>query len=226
MMNLKKAKFKWKYIIVALAMIVGGVTMLFNNCAPNMFTANRYVGDVSASSLNGGMFDKVDSPVVVFTSNQQFQSMLNVTGQADAMTGTEKSEYDLRAASLAGESNVVGINAPMMVGTTSLAGEVCNGLLTKEKALAPAMRKFFAGVDFTKAVSGNSPDAYSASAEAMAQAFYNRDLTQDEQQILTGFYTQFIKDLPAANAAQAAQTSNLYLSLCSAMLSSFDSMTY
>jgi len=159
-------------------------------------------------------------------SDQTFQSMLNVTGQAGAQTNTQVTEFNLRTSSLSDTDSLSMVNAPLMVAATSLAGEVCNGLVAKEKAMAAASRLFFNGVDFTKPVSQNNAQAYSDSASAMAQAFYGRALDPDEQAALSQYYVDFGKGLTGTLATNANQTSVLYITLCAAMLSSFDALTF
>jgi len=204
--------------------LVGLSTLTFN-CGGQKFQS---AGVSESSSLGGvtpGVYDKPVSPYALMTGEQQFQSMLNVTGQA-MPTPAQVTEYSLRQGALADNDNLAVVSAPLMMGSTSLAGEVCNGLLVKEKALAAAARTFFAPVDFTKTIAANSAQAFSTSAESLAQALYGRSLKVEEQSILSAFYAEFTGQLTAAEAAQTAQTTALYLSLCSGMLATFDSMTY
>ena len=204
--------------------MVSLATLMFN-CGGRQFKSAGNHETSSASITTPGAFDKPSSPYAQMTAEQQFNSMLNVTGQS-AASGTLKAEYVLRQGSLADNDNLAGVTAPLLMASTSLAGEVCNGLLVKEKAMAAASRTFFQQIDFTKTIAANSGTAYSASAEALAQALYGRSLTTDELAILVAFYTEFNAGLTAAQAAQPAQTGVLYLSLCSGMLGSYDSMTY
>lgn len=175
--------------------------------------AEKKMFDVSSSSM------KSSSPWVMLTFNQQYQSMLNVTGQTQ--TASQKAEFELRSGALAGSDGVDGINGPMMIAATSLAGEVCNGLIIKEKA--SSQRRFFSGVDFNQTLKNHSPDTFMKVASTMAGNFYARQLREDETKELTDFYKEFVT---GAGTADATQLKNVYLSLCSAMLSSFDSMTY
>lgn len=225
-MNIKtKIQLKWKRIAAVTVGLVALSTMSFN-CSLRQFEAVSASSDLSSFDVTPGSFDKPVSPYALMTSEQTFQSMLNVTGQTASRTPAQVNEYNLRTSSMSDNDSLATINAPLTMATTSLAGEVCNGLLAREKALASANRKFFSGIDFTKGVSQNSADAYAAAASSMGQAFYGRSLASAEQQVLIAFYSEFVGSLTAAQLTAAAQTNNLYLSLCTAMLSSFDSINY
>jgi hypothetical protein len=210
-----------------LVLCLGGLSTLTFNCGGSKFHSDKS-GLTDQSSMGGGVtpgsFDKPISPYAMLTGEQMFASMLNVTGQT--VTTAQKNEYNLRTGALADVDSLAVVNAPLMMATSSLAGEVCNGLIAKEKGLAAASRSFFPQVDFTKSIAQNSPNAFAAAAQMMAQAFYGRDLSDEEQQILTAYYSEFVAALPANQANQTAQTSNLYLTLCAGMLSSFDAMIY
>ncbi len=222
---MNKLNLKKSIRVVAVSGFMLSLATLMFNCGGKQFRSAGNDETSSASVTTPGAFDKPSSPYAQMTAEQQFNSMLNVTGQA-APSGTMKAEYILRQGSLADNDNLAGVTAPLLMASTSLAGEVCNGLLSKEKAMAAASRTFFQQVDFNQTIAANSAAGYSASAEALAQALYGRSLSAEEQAILVGFYTEFNADLTAAQAAQPAQTGALYLSLCSGMLASYDSMTY
>jgi hypothetical protein len=218
-------KLKWRRISVLVAAMAGLSTLTFN-CAPSMFQSSRFMS-LSSSSSSTGIFDAPKtSPYVLMTSKQTYQTMLNVTGQAQAATNTQNQEYNARSGSLSDNSNLTSLTAPMQMAMTSLAGEVCNGLVSKEIALDPASRHFFTQVDFKSAPAQNTSAAFEAAVGVMAQSFWNRAPTAGESALFGQFYADFIGGLTGNNAKSATQTKNLYLATCTAMLSSFDTYTY
>lgn len=201
------------------------IATCYTNCSPSMFKpAGSGSGDFSSTGCEPNCFSKPSSPYTMMTSLQVFSSMLNVTDQNGAISTSMRQEYDARTGSLADNDNLAVINAPLQMATTSMAGEVCNGLLGREGALAAADRKFFNQVDFTRNMAGNSPAAYAAAVDSMAIAFWGRGVNDEERQAMNEFYSDYASSYGATGSAQdqVRVTRKLYLSACSAMLSSFD----
>jgi len=213
-MKMKNLSQKWTRISMIVAGMTAMVTLTFN-CAPSVFqSAKGGSGSFDLFSI----FDKPNAPISLMTAEQTYRSMLNVTGQTAAPVGT--AEYNLRFASMSATDSLANINSPLLLASTSLAGEVCNNLLNAEKA--SDARRFFNGVNFSAGQNAGAADLYAAAVEAMAQAFWGRPLNAEEASILTGFYTSFTTG--ANNNADL--TNDLYLGTCAAMLSSFDSLVY
>lgn len=215
-----------------LLIILGGmvsVATFYTNCSPSSFQAAHSTHQSSTGFGCTKCFDKPASPITMMTSFQIFSTMLNVTeqnGNVDPQ-GSLKREYDARSGSLADNDNIAGVNAPLQMAATAVAGEVCNSLLTREQALGINGRKFFNGVNFGANLAGNTSSAYASSTEAMAQAYWGRSMTPDEMKIMNDFYADFVSSFGTQGAAaeQVRATRKLYLSACSAMLSSFDAIS-
>lgn len=212
--------FRVKQFVIILAGMAGLSTLSFN-CAPSLFQSSDY-SYLNNSSTSVDVFGDVkNSPTVLQNTGQVFESMAALTGQSFNISAAQRSEYDARTGALSQTDKLSDISAPLQLGATSLAGEFCNGVITRESA-AGAVRKFFNGVNFGANLAGNSLASYSSSTQIMAQTFWGRSLTAEEQQILNAYYNDFVASAGTANA----QTRNLYLATCSAMLASFDAMTY
>lgn len=216
-------KFNLKFRrITALIVAMFGLATLSFNCAPSLFENADYGSPSTTQNTGPDIFsDQKMSPWVLQNTYQVYSSFGNVTGQYLAFTANQLAEYDARTGALSQTDKISEINAPLQLAATSLAGEFCNGLIARESA-AGAARKYFTGVNFGAALSGNNATLYQNSIEAMAQGFWGRTINQDETNILSAFYTDFV----ATAGTQAAQTRNLYLATCSAMLASFDTITY
>lgn len=214
-----KISRKWKKIaIVAFGMF--GLSTLSFNCSPSLFQAKDF-SSVSAKGVTPiTKFDEPKSPYVLMTSKQVFNSMLNLTGQANRKTDAQQTEYLARMQSMADTSNLASVNAPMQLSITSLAGEVCRKVINDEKSGA-LPRNLFTGVDFTKGPSGQAA-GYTVAVSKMARTFWGRDVSENEGHHLTTFFQEFT----AGVADTAAETDKLYLATCAAMLASFDATTF
>jgi len=216
-----KMNLKWKRISIIIVGMAGLSTLTFN-CAPSMFQSAKS----ASNSSFGRVFDVFNapknSPYVLMTAKQTYKTFLNVTGQEGAQSNTQLNEFSARASSLSTNERLTNVNAPLQLAATSIAGEVCNGLLNKEVAAAAASRKFFSQVDFTKPVGQNSQSAFQSAVNVMAQSFWNRAPTADEAAQLNQFYNDF----SATAGTAAAGTRNLFLGTCTGMLASLESYTF
>lgn len=214
-------KFNLKFRrIAALILAMFGLATLSFNCAPSLFEAHKHesASSVVAHDVFG---DQKTSPWVLQNTFQVFSSMASLTGQYMGVTAAQLQEYDIRAGALSQTDRLTEINAPLQLAATSLAGEFCNGLITKESA-ANAVRKYFTGVNFGTGLASNNATQFATSVDAMARSFWGRNASADELAILNAYYTDFV----ATAGTATAQTKSLYLSTCAAMLSSFDAITY
>ena len=210
---------KWRKISVLIVGMLGLSTLTFN-CAPSMFQAMTG-GSISSSSLRVDEFKNVGrSPIALMSVNEAFASMVNVAGLTNNVPAGMRAEFNSRAGALADNPLVTNVNAPLQLATTAIAGEACNQIIAQEVAQAASARRFFGGVDFTKAPGEQSPAGIQAALGALAQAFWSRPPTGDEFAQLQAFAT----DLP--ERADASQTKAIALGACTAMLASFDAITY
>jgi len=221
---MKKLNFnrKWRSI----TLIVGGMTCLSTlsfNCAPSLFQSASY-SSMGSSLSPFSTFEKTNATISLLTGEQTFQTMLNVTGQTTTSTGAQMNEYNSRLTFLSTTDNLANITSSLILASTSLAGEVCNGLVAKEKALPAASRRFFTSMNFGATPANNAAADFMASVNMLAVSAWGRTMNQDEQQIFSDFFEEFKANLKTTN--NAAQTDNLCISACSAVLSSFDALVY
>ncbi len=215
-----KISYKWQKIVIILAAMCGLSSLSFN-CAPSLFESADY------SYLNNGQLsadefgDSKLSPWVLQNTGQMLETMASVTGFSMAITANQRAEHDARTGSLSQTDKVSDINAPLQLGSTSLAGEFCNAVIARESA-AGAVRKYFIGVNFAGAPNAGNVNQFHDAIEQLGLGFWGRAPNAEEGALLTNYYTDFV----ATAGTQPAQTRNLYLSTCSAMLASFDSITY
>jgi len=222
-MNIKTLmkKIRWTRTLIVVGAMAGLSTLSFN-CAPSLMQGSDYSYLNRNSTAGSDVFEKPkDSPWVLQNTFQVYSTMSNVTGSYLANSAQQRTEYDGRTGALSQSDSIADVNAPLQMAASSLAGVFCNDLVTRESA-AGATRKFFTGVNFGVNLAGNTTQSYAASIEAMSQSFYGRSLSQEEYNILTGFYNSFASTAGTA----AAGTRNLYVATCAGMLASFDAITF
>lgn len=202
---------KWKKISVILAGMCGLATLTFN-CSPALFESRK--GSGSGKFEIFSVFEATNAPIVLLTAEQTYQSMLNVTGQST--TPVARPEYISRFGTMSSTANLGNMNSPLMLASTSLAGDVCNNAITREVA---GTRNLFPGVDFNAAPNAGT---FAAATTAMADAFYGRRINGDELAVLNSYFA----DMTSAGTQNGALTRTVVLGACSAMLSSFDSLVY
>ena len=229
---MKESKLNTLKNLGILTAIFGGLSLYSFNCAPPSFQIADQGSLTLASTGNiisstGPSLDtKVVAPQALLTSEQIYESMMNLTGQKQTVTNTQLQEFDRRSGSFGVSPALEKVNAPMMIALTSFSGEVCNGLVTKEQNMAADQRTYFKAVNFNAAVSALNDADYQATVSKMISSFIGRAPSAEETALFATYKTDFIAAIPAANITQTAQTRNLVLSLCSAVLSSFDIYTY
>jgi hypothetical protein len=212
-MKNRKVSNKWQKIsLIAFGMGVLG-TLSFN-CSPALFESKK--GGSSGSLELLSVFEETNAPITLLTAEQTYQSMLNVTGQT--ATPVARAEYTSRFGAMSSTQSLTNVNSPLLLASTSLAGDVCNSAITAEMSTANP-RRLFGSINFAAA-----PDlvAFQGSAAAMAEAFWGRRINGEELAQINLFY----EEMTTGVTANAALTRALALGACSAMLSSFDSLVH
>lgn len=225
---------KYFKLILLIVPSMAVVMFSFNNCARYGALDEASTSGSSNLGSSGGALDgevnseKLGLPYALLSAEQTLSSMMKVTNVTTASTAIVN-EYNGRYGSLAAGNDLSMVNGPLMLGSTSLAGEVCNSLLTQEKAVTnanAATRNFFSSINFDAGIASVTDAGFEASVRGMARSFWGRNENADELALLKQYKTEF-NDALAANArTQAASSSNLMLATCAAMLSSVDAISY
>jgi hypothetical protein len=200
--------------------------MIYTNCAPSNHD-NKAV-DTGAASLNS-------ANALATTSNSEnvLQNMASVTGLSvttvnkdllDFFFGPGFSNNNVSAtgakARISASGKATSVNAPMWMSITNLAGEFCSALVAKERVVG-APRVFFNQIDFTKKMSEQSAEAVGDSIGRMARAFWARNETLVEKNLLITsmndeFTTKAVADTELVNLSKGM------IYGCTVMLSSLD----
>lgn len=218
-----------KYLKISFLIIPSAALIMlgFNNCA--RFEADQMSFDDSKTLSSEGTEPTTpelgENPHALLSAEQTLASMLKVTNVA-APTPAILTEYNLRYGGLAAGTELNLANAPLMLGSTSLASEVCSAMITQEAAMAAAARPFFGGINFAAGVNSVNDAGFVSSVRGMARSFWGRNETSAEFLLLAKYKSEFIAALDTAGANQAASTGNLMMGICAAMLSSVDALSY
>lgn len=189
------------------------------NCSPSkMYSLG------SSSNESSSVSKSEDLPYALLNADQALSSMLNVTGQSVSSTAV-RNEFNIRNSAFAVNSYLSSMNAPMLLSATSLAGEVCNSLVTTERATG-ATRSFFTGVNFATGPSTITVASYEAVLDKFSQKVWARDLSDSETKLFSDYRTDYLATLTPAEQTQAVKTTAFYMSVCSAFLSSFDALIF
>jgi hypothetical protein len=205
--------------------LIGVIIFGFNNCGRfsqphEESTENASLGSESLDSQQLGL------PYALLSAEQTLSSMMKVTN-VTTLSPALKAEYKGRYGALAAGNDLSMANGPLMLGSTSLAGEICNSLLIQEKAMTDVTsRSFFGSIDFTTGVSGLEDNGLNTSIRGMARSFWGRNETLEELTLLQEFRTDFINALTETDKTKPVAIRNLVLATCAAMLSSVDAISY
>ncbi len=233
MKELKQSKLNVIKNVSILTLVFGGLSFYSFNCAPPSFQVadqNSLVlsstDGVIAEDFGPLLDEKVTAPQALLTSEQVYESMMNLTGQKATVTNAQLGEFDRRSGAFGVSPELNKVNAPMMIALTSFSGEVCNGLVQREQNLAAAQRQYFQNVNFGMAIAQLNDTNYQDVVSKLTNSFMGRAPSSEEVTLFSTYRTEFIAAIPAANVAQTAQTRALVLSTCAAVLSGFDLYTY
>ncbi len=169
---------------------------------------------------------------------QLYVTMLKLTGQPLVTTSNANNEtnntparaiateYISRTTSFSNSSSASNINAPLILGATSLASAVCNGLVEKERVLTDMnARVFYKNVNFNQAVSSIPAATYDSVVQSFAFEFWGRSLDAEELKAFQDARVEFTTNITAGQQNNTAQTRGLAVMICTAALSSFESIS-
>lgn len=212
--------FSMKLIFLFLTFIY--LLVVGMNCSPNSMKGNS---SLNASRESDLLAKQADLPLALQNGEQTLTSMLNVAGITQATAGINN-EFAIRSTSLSEKSYLTVMNGPLFLSSTSLAGEVCNALIARERPLAQGQRTFFQLTNFAAGPASITDAEYNQTIANLGLSAWGRALSETEKTLFVDFKNDFILSLTAAARTQAAQTNNLYISTCAAVLSSFEFLTF
>lgn len=205
--------------LMALVLLMG-----FQNCAPGVVQSTKLTstGGSVETPLN---IDEDTNPITVSYSENIITSMQLQTGLATVSARTLTANTNAKA-KITETGKADSVNAPMWMAVTNLASEVCLDLITDEKAKAATARRFFGQVDFTRAPSSFTSETKSDMIRRMARNFWGRNETVAEKTVLVSSLDAAVADSRRTGANDAAETEDILIYTCTAMLSSLNAITF
>ena len=221
--------------MVATATVLAATLIGFQNCsggfsslAPNLNPASASNNLPSLPLMPGGEENYAPSPptnsYALLSSDQVLRSMMSVTGTGPAPNVNQ--EYSRQSPVLATDFKLSSVTPPMMIAITNLASAFCINELNIEKALPAAQRRFYGAVDFGQGVGAVTDAIFTQTAGQLAQSFWGRSLSTVETGILLDGRNDFISGFAANDLSSRLNTQNLMVYTCSAMLASFDAISF
>lgn len=204
----------------------------FNNCAQGLDTSEGefevpsslppHGGSSGGGMIGSGGTQNFDMPYALLSAEQTKVSMLNLTGVTTC--SALNAEYNRRYSTLAAGNSLSLANGPLLIGSISLAGQICSCLYDKEAAISDGQRAFYNGVNFSGGLNVLSDGTYQDIIQRMARVYWARAVTDEELSALLAFRTEFTGATSSPNNATA--TKNFLNANCAAMLSSIDTISY
>ncbi len=206
----KVARLKKSRDLILLQVLGIGLILSFQNCSKGVLQNQTETYGLSSEGIVPTSEAKT---VGVSGSETILTSLVSVTGIQAPSTGLFRSS--------AGRTTLIGdtgaadsVNAPMWISITNLSGDVCAQLVTEEKAKAPALRRIFKEIDFTKGPDSVSQEAKDKMIRRMARAYWGRNEEKEELAAINDSLSENFKGV------DMVQTELQVLFGCSAMLSS------
>jgi hypothetical protein len=211
--------------LVVLGFIAGVISVYGFNCAQKGEFETLILQPITAFN------HPIDDPIEkLSTSDEQIlnyegvvQSMLRVTNQSDmgdVYGSSLRNDFDSYKSLLPEGGDILRTTGPTLVAMTNVASRVCANLINKERALGKDSRDFFGRVDFA---ASSFPGMDQQTVRNMAESFWGHEVSADEWSAITSAATEFNN---ADGSTGMTKTYNFYLSMCTGLLSSFDSLTY
>lgn len=183
----------------------------------------------SSSSLSNG---EVLPPVGFMSADQILKAMISTTGTEGLGELTDPADdlinrtYGDRSGSLPSVQSLDQATGPTLISVANLASTVCAKAVDRDRATGESQRDdrlFFREMDFSKGLNGQSSDAVTGALERLARNAWRRETTRDEQEAMIAFAQEFASGV---SATDPAQTRLLSISICTAVLTSVDALTY
>lgn len=185
-------------------------------------TPDGTVPEVSAPSMG----------VAFLSAEQILKSMISSTGTEGLgeLTTREDDSIDStfreRAGSLPSLQNLNQATGPTLIAVTNLASTICAKAVDRERETSDtnaSQRLFFREFRFTQGLNGQTSDAVTSAFSRLARNSWRRDPVASELEGITTFAQEFSTGV---NTSSSEQTRYLAISVCVAVVSSIDGLTY
>lgn len=188
-----------------------------------------------SGSHSDGTVPEVAGPsmgVAFLSSEQILKSMVSATGVeglgelTTAADDAIDTTYRERTGSLPSLQNLNQATGPTLIAVTNLASQVCAKAVDRDRATSDAngdQRLFFREMRFNSGLGAQTSDAVTKAFERLARNSWRRTVASEDLDNITTFAQEFSV---GANTTDTQQTRNLAISICTAVVSSIDGLTY
>lgn len=204
-----------------LAVAALAITGVYNACARSGFKTIAEISEGTFVDMSVNGKSSESTSVVLFNYDQILRSSLSLTGVT--IDNSIQNEFNNRSSLLSETFDVSELTSPMWIGMSNINGQICSALVTREAATT--QRRFFVGIDFTRAASQVSDQNFRSVANNFSSIFWNRTISSTEDSALITAKSEFISAILPVDVNNAQQTRNLMLFVCTAMLSSMETFT-
>jgi hypothetical protein len=174
-----------------------------------------------------------DFGVSLLTSEQILKSMLSATGtesssQPTAADDLITSTYNQRSGSFPSSQSLSQATGPMLISVANVASAVCKKAVENDAGISEGSRDnrlFFRTVDFSAGITTANESGMVDAFDLIARNSWRRQSTAQEKDMIANFVTEFKAGDDGSQSAQA-ETKLLAISVCTAVLTSIDALTY
>lgn len=218
---------RWLHILSAIFIVSAATAIIGHGCgkigdSSSTGSSSSASGDVAFDPVTD--FDPLINTRTVSTvyASQVLSNFVSCT-QIGVESATTRGVWETSKGSLSDFGFATQISPAMMMAIASVAGEVCNDLITQEKALAPNQRNVFNTFDFSATPSRlpNAGDLDEASLRLslLCWARPQNDILEDQKIII-----EEIQSALAGVPVSSREVTNAALMLCTGMLSSLSAI--
>lgn len=206
------------------------VSFMGQGCQNGFEAAKDGLGTITGSSSGGGSGSSSGSSVQLPSdflpkteakttslvySRQILDHLLSCSGVGNADTKI-KAEYENRKGTLSEYGYATEVTAPMLMGVTAVAGEICNKLIEQEAMQLASARNVFNTVNFSSGPAQlNKNSEFQEVVRRLARSCWGRNETAEELDIIYNNFSEDFNSSTDGNRTKAGM-----LSVCTAMLSS------
>lgn len=211
-----------KYLsIFTLVTLTAATASIFGNGCQGPGEAGLNVGASGEQTGGEGGFTAIPGERTASTvyANQILSNMVSCTG-IGVESVQARQEWENRKGTLSEDGFATNLTAPMLMGVTAIAGEVCNDLIGLEEEMSADQRNVFNSFDFSSGPNALTESDIQDAMLRMSLSCWQRNLDAEEINIVVDETSQSIVGVDNTGA----ETRNAALVLCTGILSALSAI--
>lgn len=216
-----------KTTVVVMSATAVLLQLTFSNCGRMGVDPELVKGTADSASLSADVpsLGSGDTNRKLLTADQIQRSFADLTG-VSVFNEVTTSAFKASAAILPDDFNVRTTTSPYLVAVTNLASDYCDQSIKQSTTGAGSIDGLpFRSLPLESAVNQLDGINYKNYVQALAKRFWGRSASAEELQAFVDARAEFVAGIES-NPSSPAHTRALALFVCSAMLSSFDTITF